>query len=64
MARAVIEIVVDGAIRSRGAIPRDFLVDWSDRIIVATALEGHRLVTADQGILEWSGQVRRLSASS
>ena len=47
-----------------GAILRDLQVDQSDRIIVATALEGHRLVTADQGIFEWSGQVRRLSASS
>ena len=29
---------------------------------MATALEGHRLVTADQGILEWSGALDRVDA--
>ena len=56
MARAAIEIPVNGAIGIRAASLRDFQRDTADRIIVPTALEGHRLVTADQGVLEWSGQ--------
>ncbi|MDE0156069.1 MAG: hypothetical protein OXI88_00460 [Gammaproteobacteria bacterium] len=33
------------------------------RLIVATALEGHRLVTADKRILGWSGKLDRLAAT-
>ncbi|MYD90149.1 MAG: type II toxin-antitoxin system VapC family toxin [Caldilineaceae bacterium SB0662_bin_9] len=36
--------------------------DPADRIIVSTALEGHRLFTADAGILRWSGNLNRLDA--
>ena len=36
--------------------------DPADRIIVATALEGHRLLTADDLILRWSGGLDRLDA--
>ena len=34
----------------------------SDRLVVATALECHTLVTADGPILEWPGNVNRLDA--
>lgn len=54
------EIPVDGGIGIRAAMLRD----PADRIIVATALGGgHRLVTADERILEWAGPLDRLSAA-
>ena len=31
--------------------------DPVDRLIVATALEGHRLVTADRRVLDWPGNL-------
>jgi PIN domain nuclease of toxin-antitoxin system len=36
--------------------------DPADRLIVATALAGHRLMTADQRILSWPGRLCRLDA--
>ena len=36
--------------------------DPADRIIVATAMRGHRLVTADERILALSGSLDRLDA--
>ena len=56
------EIPVDGAIGIRANELEDFHRDPADRIIVATALGGHRLVTSDRRILDWSGQVERLDA--
>lgn len=35
----------------------------ADRIIVATALNGHQLATADQRILDWSGELECLDAT-
>jgi len=35
----------------------------ADRIIVATALDGHRLATADRRIMEWPGPLNRLRAT-
>lgn len=40
----------------------DFHADPADRLIVSTALDGHRLVTADQRILDWPGPLSRLRA--
>lgn len=59
----LIEIPVDGAIGIRADGLADFHADPADRIIVATAMEGHRLVTADRRILEWSGRLDRLRAT-
>ena len=56
------EIPVDGDIAIRANGLQDFHADPADRIIVATALGGHSLVTADDRILSWSGQVRRVDA--
>ncbi len=36
--------------------------DPADRLIVATALGGHQLLTADQRILNWPGPLSRLDA--
>ena len=62
LAQGVIEIPLTGAIGIRAAGLRDFHADPADRMIVATALEDHELVTADRSILEWPGEVRRLDA--
>ena len=56
------EIPVDGAIAARaGGLP-DMHGDPADRLIVATALEGHRLVTGDQRLLDWPGRLERIDA--
>ena len=59
----LVEVPVDGAIAARAGLLQDIHGDPADRLIVATALEGHRLVTADRGILEWSGRLSRLRAT-
>ncbi len=53
--RGLLEIPVDGEIGIRAAGLEGFHGDPADRLIVATALAGHRLVTADRNILDWSG---------
>ena len=60
--KGVIEIMVDGGIAARAGLLPDVHGDPADRIIIATALEGHRLMTADQRILDWSGSMSRLDA--
>ena len=60
----VIEIPVDGQIGIRAAGLVDFHSDPADRLIVATALDGHRLVTADERILGWAGRIERLAATA
>ena len=59
----LLEIPVDGAIATRAGFLRDLSGEPADRVIVATALEGHRLVTADQHILDWPGALSRLDAT-
>ena len=61
--QGIAEVPVDGDIGIRAAELTDFHGDPADRIIVATALGGHQLVTADRRILEWSGAVNRLHAT-
>ena len=56
------EIPVDGEIGIRANALTEFHADPADRIIVATALEGHRLVTSDERILGWRGGLVRLDA--
>ena len=60
--QGLIEIPVDGEIGIRANTLADFHADPADRIIVATALEGHELITADERILDWPGQLSRLDA--
>ena len=62
LGQGMVEIPVDGEIGVRAATMVDFHADPADRIIVATALGGHRLVTADERILAWSGNLDRLDA--
>ena len=58
----LVEIVVNGEVGIQANRLEDFHSDPADRLIVATALEGHQLVTADQKILAWSGPLIRLDA--
>ena len=61
--QGLIEISVDGEIGIRANELLNFHADPADRIIVATAMNGHQLVTADRRILDWSGQLRRVDAA-
>ena len=61
--RGLTEVPVNGRIASRAGRLPDLHGDPADRIIVATALEGHQLVTADRCILEWPGSLSRIDAS-
>ena len=60
----LLEIRVDGEIAVRAGLLPDMHGDPADRLIVATALEGHQLVTADRRILDWHGQLNRLDATA
>lgn len=56
------EIAVDGAIGVRAGLLPDLHGDPADRIIVATAMDGHQLVTADRRLLNWDGPIDRVDA--
>ena len=58
----LVEIQVDGAIAARSVALPDFHDDPADRIIIATAQEGHQLITEDRDILNWPGQLNRFPA--
>ena len=61
--QGIVEIPVDGEVGIRAAHLQGLHGDPADHIIVATALGGHRLVTADRRILEWPGSLNRLRAT-
>ena len=63
ISRGLNEVPVDGGIAIRAGLLPDMHGDPADRLIVATALEGHQLLTADQRLLQWSGPLNRLDAS-
>ena len=59
----LIEIPISGEIAIRAASLEGFHRDPADRLIVATALGGHQLLTADRRILDWPGPLDRLDAT-
>ena len=61
--QGLVEIPIDGAIGVRAALLEGMHGDPADRLIIATAMEGHRLLTADQRILGWAGALDRLDAT-
>ena len=61
--QGMVEIPMDGKTGMRAADLTGFHPDPADRLIVATALEGHRLITADKRILGWSGKLDRMAAT-
>ena len=60
--QGLVEIPVDGEIAARASLLPHMLGDPADRIIVATALEGHTLMTGDGPILDWPGNLSRWDA--
>ena len=62
--RGIVEIPVDGDIAIRAGLLRDMHGDPADRIIVATAQDGHQLMTADRQILGWGGDLLSINARS
>ncbi|HEU0021393.1 MAG TPA: type II toxin-antitoxin system VapC family toxin [Dehalococcoidia bacterium] len=64
-ADGVTEIPVTGDIGIAAVMLKEFHSDPADRIITATAImTSSRLVTADQGILSWTGELSRHNASA
>lgn len=63
MQEGLVEIPVDGETAIRAASLTGFHNDPADRFIVATAMAGHQLVTADRLILDWPGTLSTLDAS-
>ena len=60
--QGVVEIPVNGEIAASASLLPHMHGDPADRIIVATALDGHTLVTGDGSILDWAGELSRLDA--
>ena len=58
----LVEIPINGVIAARAGLLADIHGDPADRLIVATALAGHRLVTSDERILAWGGNLDRMDA--
>lgn len=59
----LVEIPADGGIALRAGLLTGMHGDPADRIIVASALQqGQTLLTADQAILGWPGELDRLDA--
>ncbi|WP_423930095.1 type II toxin-antitoxin system VapC family toxin [Candidatus Palauibacter sp.] len=63
LAQGLTEIPVNGLIGVRAGLLEGLRGDPADRLIVATALEGHQLVTADRRILGWPGKLNRMDAT-
>ena len=60
--QGLVELPVDGEVGIRASGLSGFHADPADRIIVATAQDGHRLLTADKRILAWAGSLNRHDA--
>ena len=58
----LIEIPVNGAIAAAAGSLPDMHGDPAGRVIAATALDGHLLVTADRRLLDWPGDLDTLDA--
>lgn len=58
----VTEIPIDGELAIQAAALPGFHGDPADRLIVATALQGHLLITSDEEILSWPGLTDHQSA--
>ena len=56
------EIPVSGLIAAWASSLTDMHGDPADRIVVATALEGHLLITSDGPILNWPHELDRFDA--
>lgn len=62
--QGLVEIAIDGAIGLKATMLQDFHGEPADCLIVSTALiNACELVTADNKILNWSGELRRHDAA-
>ena len=61
--QGIVEIPVNARISIRANFLEGLPNDPADRIIVATALEGHQLMTGDASILNWPGRLDRIDAT-
>lgn len=64
LAAGLVELPLTGEVAVRAAALPDLHRDPVDRFIVATALDGHSLITADRRILNWPGPLDRVPASA
>ncbi len=60
--QGLVELALDGDTGIRAARLEGFHGDPADRLIVATAMAGRRLATADRRILSWRGPLHLLDA--
>ena len=56
------EVPLDGSTCIRSANLSGFQKDPADRLIIATALDGYTLITADSKILNWENSLPRIDA--
>ena len=64
LADGLVEIPLTGEMAVRAAKLPNLHPDPADRFIVAAALDGHRLLTADRLILDWPGDLERIRADA
>ena len=64
LADGLVELPLTGEMAVRAAKLPNLHSDPIDRFIVATALDGHRLLTADGPILAWPGDLERIRADA
>lgn len=64
LASGLVELPLTGESAVRAAKLPDLHSDPIDRFIVASALDGHRLLTADRLILNWPGELERVRADA
>ncbi len=62
LGNGLVEIPVTGDLAVRAGALEGIHGDAGDRLIVATALEGHQLVTSDRRILAWPGTLDLLNS--
>ena len=58
----LVALPVDDVIATRAGILTDLHGHVADRVILATALQGHQLITANAHLLNWPGTVARIDA--
>ena len=63
IANGLNEIPLAGDIAIRAVQLRELHRDTADRLIVATALGGYKLITSDQRLLSWTGPLACINAS-
>lgn len=58
------ETTIDGEVAALAVNLRGLPSNLADRLIVATALQGYKLITADPALLAWEGRLPRFDSRS